>query len=601
MKKQFNLLLMAALVCGLSLSVTSCKSDDDDNGGDESFATLTIDSDLLSHGIETDIQSAVIEVPVKADGSWTATLRNLQGDKKIPDWCKVLDWQVTYNGNNTLKLAIDENLTKVGRKCELVIGNGGDEYKHITVYQNYTFNGQDPSNGSGMAFSDKGLGTGIDYNYVLNVKGKGDKAEGTGSKPKFDPTMVHGLNNIFNIKRIQELQTNGKLSHSAYVEAKIPLADLQAALLDSSVVQHKEIDLGITLSVSFGIIEFSAGAHYNSQKDEARAHVDYTIVRYAPMYNVYLAPEELSVYAQKNRKLVKDDQNKAYADIDDLIEYYNTQNKRKIKRGRLSEDDLDEDGLTEEQAAEIEAMEDAIPKTFDYAGIFSAGFGNRYNELYNAIVREKLRGHEIDTAAANLSLRALDNAFGPFYIAGGNFGGTMVVHCLVDTMKQEGFAKFKGELGGEGMGIFKVNGTFEYTEKGYNAMKDVNPTFYIVGGNANTVADDLLAIFASGRPNDIPKIGQILKGWLESMDTSDEEAGVPSEASPISFIIQPIWMLFSEPEIQQYVQDWFMTEYDGRGIDGWHSLMSGGINPGADGLLNSESQFWKNHVNKKKK
>jgi hypothetical protein len=112
MKKQFNLLLMAALVCGLSLSVTSCKSDDDDdNGGDESFATLTIDSDLLSHGIETDIQSAVIEVPVKADGSWTATLRNLQGDKKIPDWCKVLDWQVTYNGNNTLKLAIDENLT----------------------------------------------------------------------------------------------------------------------------------------------------------------------------------------------------------------------------------------------------------------------------------------------------------------------------------------------------------------------------------------------------------------------------------------------------------------------------------------------------------
>ena len=33
MKKHFYFLLMAALVCGLSLSVTSCKDDDKDNNG----------------------------------------------------------------------------------------------------------------------------------------------------------------------------------------------------------------------------------------------------------------------------------------------------------------------------------------------------------------------------------------------------------------------------------------------------------------------------------------------------------------------------------------------------------------------------------------
>ena len=33
MKKNFYFLLMAALVCGLSLSVTSCKDDDKDNNG----------------------------------------------------------------------------------------------------------------------------------------------------------------------------------------------------------------------------------------------------------------------------------------------------------------------------------------------------------------------------------------------------------------------------------------------------------------------------------------------------------------------------------------------------------------------------------------
>ena len=44
MKKNFYFLLMAALVCGLSLGVTSCKSDDDDsdnNGEDIEFNIAT--------------------------------------------------------------------------------------------------------------------------------------------------------------------------------------------------------------------------------------------------------------------------------------------------------------------------------------------------------------------------------------------------------------------------------------------------------------------------------------------------------------------------------------------------------------------------------
>ena len=68
MKKSFHFLLMAALVGGLSLGVTSCKDDDNNDNNDsseESYATMTFDSNQLAHGIETDIQSAVIEVPVR--------------------------------------------------------------------------------------------------------------------------------------------------------------------------------------------------------------------------------------------------------------------------------------------------------------------------------------------------------------------------------------------------------------------------------------------------------------------------------------------------------------------------------------------------------
>ena len=64
MKKNFYFLLMAALVCGLSLSVTSCKSDDDsDNNGkgseeqtdNEGLSTLENDqlADLIAAWTDT--------------------------------------------------------------------------------------------------------------------------------------------------------------------------------------------------------------------------------------------------------------------------------------------------------------------------------------------------------------------------------------------------------------------------------------------------------------------------------------------------------------------------------------------------------------------
>ena len=280
-----NFLLMAALVCGLSLGVASCK-DDDNDGDDLKITEVTIGSDLLTHGIETDIQSAVIDVPIKADGEWTATLT------KGTDWCKILDWQVTYNGGQTLKLAIDENLTNAGRRCVLTIGNG-EEYKTINVYQNNTYKGEDPSNGSGLAFANKGLGTGIDYDYLFNVKSKQKLGKGAA----FSPTMMHGANNIFNITRIEELIAEKKLNASAYVEAPIPFDNFKAALLDSCIMQSKTLEVSLEIGISFGVIEFTGKGGYNSKKREGIAHIDYTIIRNAPMYNVYLSPAELSSYA----------------------------------------------------------------------------------------------------------------------------------------------------------------------------------------------------------------------------------------------------------------------------------------------------------------
>ena len=112
MKNLLNHLLTAALVCGLSLSVTSCKSDDDDKSNEQA-STVTLDADVLARGIETEMRSDAVNVKVTSNGQWTATL------KKGTDWVMVKDWQVTYKGTQTLTLLFDENTTGYDRTTTL--------------------------------------------------------------------------------------------------------------------------------------------------------------------------------------------------------------------------------------------------------------------------------------------------------------------------------------------------------------------------------------------------------------------------------------------------------------------------------------------------
>ena len=60
MKKIFNYALAAALVGGLSLSVTSCKSDEDVVVEQFTPSTVTIDNDLIAHGVVTDMEAELI-------------------------------------------------------------------------------------------------------------------------------------------------------------------------------------------------------------------------------------------------------------------------------------------------------------------------------------------------------------------------------------------------------------------------------------------------------------------------------------------------------------------------------------------------------------
>lgn len=115
---------MAALMGGLSLGTVSCKSDED-TVDDEKISTVTVESGLIANGVSAEMKSAVVELPVKCDGEWFALLG--YGQEDTPDWVRIQKWQPVYNGNQTLLIAFDQNLTGYDRKTTLTLANSAGQ------------------------------------------------------------------------------------------------------------------------------------------------------------------------------------------------------------------------------------------------------------------------------------------------------------------------------------------------------------------------------------------------------------------------------------------------------------------------------------------
>lgn len=559
MKKIFQFTLMAALVGGLSLGVTSCK-DDDKNNNETAGSVITVSQELLTKGIRTDKESRRVDVTIDCNGKWVGVIE--AGNY----WVTKNDSELEYDGPKTISLYFDENTTGMDRQTRLLLFNDKDELTEIPIIQYATVNGSLPDNGSGAKFAEKGVGRGLDYDYVLDTKSikyrsaledakvAGGQKEET-ARTKFEPTKVTKNNNIFNLTRIQELQKQGKLQESAYVEAIIPQADLMAQMLDSALIQEKTLEVTLRLGVSFGPIEFSASARYDSHKDEARAFVDYTIVRNAPIYNVIVSEAEVGRYAINAlyKDILDDEFDEKWEAVEAKREaYYQKNGKRE---------------LTAIQKMKIDGLEeDARPKMDN---VFSGEFAARYWYLMYALESE-------DYTRADQELNAINNMYGPFYCSGGDFGGSLTMHCQVDTMMLDGAATFEGELEGEVAGMFSVTGKFEYSEVGYDIMRNSNSHFYIYGGKANDTADRLLALCLGPKPDDRNAWQLALKDWVNSMYSPTEEGKTTmSEAAPLSFHITPIWNLFSNAAMQEYAQNYFINKYANRGIKDYLGIMDG--------------------------
>ena len=135
MKKNFYSLLMAALVCGLSLSVTSCKSDDDDsdNNGDGIEGLSTLENDQLADLI----------------AAWTDTSRD---DLNGTEW-------LNNQYEPTVGLALDE--TDPGIRS--VVASTVEEADSIAASMLGTL-GIDYEKPAGFTYSNSQVGT-VEYSH----------------------------------------------------------------------------------------------------------------------------------------------------------------------------------------------------------------------------------------------------------------------------------------------------------------------------------------------------------------------------------------------------------------------------------------------------
>ena len=580
MKKIFNFALTAALVGGLSLSVTSCKSDEEVVDL-ITPSTVTIDNDLISHGIVTDMENTVVEVPVKCDGKWIAILAiDDEEDNEKDLWVKIQDWQGFYEGNQTLRLHFDDNMTGVDRATTLTIANSQGELQTVPVRQNYTWKGQAPTNSSAQAFQNKGVGYGIDYNYLLNLKGiryrsSGDNASASiqnsmseDGSVSFNPLMCKKSENIYHLSTIDKLCQAGAMGgdKDAYVEEPIEIANLKAQMLDSTMVVDGKLKIGLQVDANIGPVSFSIKGKYLDKRRQERNYVDYTIIRNAPMYDVMTSPASITTYAERN-------QSRDLTSTTNFIKLVRDTRADFILRNSFLSDKsvLGSDSLTNEQRKIIDGLFKKQLVRYSFGGVFSSHFEACLSKLYNHITLRLAGGLPVNSAQADRVCAELDDHYGPFIIAGAQVGGSMVIQLKLDTLRLDGEINVDGKANVEAL-VVEGYAEASYREKGFHRMRYYQPSIHIYGGDAHGTEEELLRIVYSDNPNDHETWITMLSGWLDSMKSKADEGDL-SEAAPISFTAVPIWNFFFDTDMAAYVRSYFMNKYKTRKISDYLDII----------------------------
>lgn len=534
--------MLASALCSLALGFTAC-SDNDDVANPSAPSTVPTSS-LTS--IESEVKSAVIEVPINCSGEWVA-------DVDSCDWLEIIDEaSPLHKGNGVIKLKVDENRTGVGRKNKLMVVDLNDNMLEIPVYQSNLYNGEAPSNGAATWFTKNKVGCCADYNYFM-----APKKNRSGS---FDPSLVSMNNNIFNMANVERWQKmNEQTGDYLYIMNRIPVVHLKDKELTNSISRSDSLHVSIEMDCSFGFIEFRGKGEYTSSMDNNSEQVNYSICRQSPVLNANFDVQNIT------------------STIDEKVyNYFKDKNLVKTLDSLATE----ARSLPEKSAAR-KFLLTAISreKKPDFGGLFSKGFSDAYWNLYSFyLTKDSLYGNDEAKKEAEMKkrLNALDSKYGPFFISGGQFGGSLNLYATVDKKELNEDAQFKAEISANISSVFNLEGEARFTSDGQRVYKNSEIDLQMYGGDASKTANKIVGLLNGPDMTRTDSLSMILNEWVDSFDKFDEKANEPTAAAPILFYITPIWTLFSyDVDLQEIVQNYFMEKYADKGIDTWVRILDG--------------------------
>ena len=188
----------------------------------------------------------------------------------------------------------------------------------------------------------------------------------------------------------------------------------------------------------------------------------------------------------------------------------------------------------------------------DFGNVFSTGFSGVLWDYYKGMMTG-------DTQGADKALANIDESFSPFFITGGDWGGSMSILVRIDTTKMQGkdtlWAKLTGSLGNFG----DVSGELELSTDGMNMLRDCKIDVNLLGGDPK-VGDEVTSWILSPDVTSYSRLQGVLSNWIDSMTSPSEGGSKQSSALPTDYIYTPIWQLM-DPDYRDYARDWFMAKY----------------------------------------
>lgn len=545
--KQFLL----AAVMGLSaLGFTACSDSDVAAPG-----VLTVDQTYVTQGVETGVESAIIEVPVTCNGRWIAVVDSC-------NWLAVMnEGKIIYDGNDVVKLKVDENRTGVGRKnvLSLVMLGDNDDIIKIPVYQNNLYRGEVPTNGDVATwFRNNKVGCGVNYAYLMepSVSRSGD----------FDP-VTFGTYNIFNMTTLENQQKTSDASY--YTMARHEVTKLNEKALVNSISKSQDLNVSLEMGCSFGFIEFQAKGKYESYLTDNSDHVNYSVCRDCPVLDVTLEVPNIRTDAAANAtKYIR--ASEKTDEIKDLWKDYNS-TRSESKKAMIFND----------------ISESSEP---DLGNFFTTGFKRHYWKLFSFnYYKDDMYPNEADSTKMkkyfNQLMTRLDDDYGPFFISGGQFGGSLNLFAVVDRKNLNDSTIFGADVTANISSIFELSGHADFNSKGQQLYKNSDITMQVYGGNAAETANSVVDLLGGKDLSRTDSLAAILNKWAASFAQFDADGVTPLRAAPIMYTVTPIWSLFDDAALSSMIREWFMEAYKDRGIKTWMKIIDSTKQPQALQLL----------------